>query len=564
MSVLSGELTSAEAQAPRRRRFLWRPTALFTGLFVAYFALGAVLIMRYNVFEGDGISRTANAGFTLTSRDPHLSAIGFVWNPLPSIVQIPMLPFARWWPELQTYGLAGVIQSAAFMAAAALMVRRIALDRDTGAGWRWVAVGCFALNPVTIMYGALAMSEAAEIFCVLWCIRYLLLWVTTRSVGHLAWAGMALGVGYLVRYEMAPAAIGAAALVAVLAYTRAPRETRVPATVLDLLILLFPIATAFVAWAAVGWVINGELFATLTSQYGNSSQLAFAREHGGINRDADWLVIAQRLFAMQPFVGIAAIFAMVHSTLTRRADTLVPAVICGAILAFAAWGQFSATTFGWFRFYIVAIPLVIGVALACWRPRDTPARTWRLDTASSRIGAAFLCLSTVVGIPVTARATLNESITDRNQVMAGIASVIDPDRYDPDEWYRRMGRDDVLMADYLDRKNLPAGAVLADTFVIKMLWVVSDNPKQFVITSDYDFTAALNRPWDHGVEYIIVTNPATNGAPDAVNRRYPTIWADGAGIGRLVHVASGPFGEERWRLYQISEPDPPEPGTAPR
>ena len=97
-----------------------------------YFVVGYVLMMRYNMFEADATSRVANAGYVLMSRDPHLSAIGFVWNPLPSLVEIPVLLFARWWPELRTHGLAGVVQSALFMAGSALMVRRIALDRGVG------------------------------------------------------------------------------------------------------------------------------------------------------------------------------------------------------------------------------------------------------------------------------------------------------------------------------------------------------------------------------------------------------------------------------------------------
>jgi hypothetical protein len=520
---------------------------------MGYFVLGSVLIMRYNVFEGDGISRVANSAFVLTSRDPHLSAIGFVWNPLPSVIQIPLLAMSRWWPELETYGLAGVIQSAAFMAGAALIVRQIAFDRGVPRTWRWVAVAVFALNPMIILYGSLAMSEAAEVFCVLWCVRYLMKWADTQYVGDLAWAGIALGVGYLVRYEVLPAACGAAAVVAVVAFTSSRRQYRYSNVALMIAIVTFPIIVAVVSWALTGWIVNGELFATLTSQYGNSAQLAFAREHGGVSNNSDWLVIVQRMFAIQPFIGFAVIIAAAYSALTKRVAPLVPAATFGAVVVFAAWGQYTGTTFGWFRFYILAIPMVITIALALWTPpvqSDRPRRR----TAATNLGAAVLSASMVVGIPVTAMGMLNEDITDRNQVMAGIASIIDPGRYPPDEWYRRMGRDDIQMAKYLDAKNLPDGSVLADTFVIKMLWIASEHPKQFVITSDYDFTTALNRPWDHGIKYIVVTNPATNGAPDAINKRWPSIWANGAGIATLVHTAAGPFGEERWRLYRVNPP----------
>ncbi len=90
-----------------------------------------------------------------------------------------------------------------------------------------------------------------------------------------------------------------------------------------------------------------------------------------------------------------------------------------------------------------------------------------------------------------------------------------------------------------------------DTFAGWGIWLASDRPKQFVVTSDYDFDTALNRPWDNGIRYILVSNPALNDAPDAINRRYPTLWSDGARFGRLVYSALAPPGQERWRIYQV-------------
>ena len=39
--------------------------------------------------SGDAWSRITNAYYVLYSRDPHLAAIGFIWNPLPSLMAIP-------------------------------------------------------------------------------------------------------------------------------------------------------------------------------------------------------------------------------------------------------------------------------------------------------------------------------------------------------------------------------------------------------------------------------------------------------------------------------------------
>lgn len=539
----------------------WWGCGLVVALTALYFGVGAVLVLKYNLLDPDAPSRVANAGYVILSRFPHLSAIGFVWNPLPSLVEIPAVWLSQWWPPLKSHGLAGVFQSSLFMAGAVMMIRAIAIDRGVARGWRWLAVGGFALNPAILIYGASGMSEAAEIFCVLWCVRYLLRWVASNRVGDLGWAAVALGVGYLGRYEMIPAVCGAALLVAAVAFVRAPAAHRLSSTLLPVLILGFPIAVAFAAWALTGWIVSNELFAQLSSRYGNENQVAAALERGGSASRAesvDWVVIAARLLAMQPLVlialGIAAGMWMLH----KRFDMIVPAAVMTPILVFSIYGQYSSTTFGWFRYYVMAIPLVLCIALACWSPTpDEPADAGPDKPATARtarrIGAALLSASVLVGVPVTTVSMLNQKIGNQ-QLQFGFNSLLNPEDYDAGElWYRRLLVAERELASYFDRKRMPPGSVLMDTFNTWGIWLASDDPKQFVITSDYDFTTALNRPWESGVRYIVVSNPASSAA-DAVNLRYPTFWTDGAGIAVPTLSLYGSTGDERFRVFTVTKP----------
>ena len=246
------------------------------------------------------------------------------------------------WPELRTHGLAGVVQSALFMAGAVLMVRRIALDRGLGTGWRCIVVVSFALQPMIIVHGASGMSEAAETFCVLWCARYLMRWSDQGRIGDMAWAGIALGVGYLARYEAILGAMGAAVFVGVLATRHAEADRRFATVLAHVAIILFPTALAASIWALTGWVINHELFAIVSSQYGNANTVASAIQRGAQlgGSATEWVTISARLLGMQPFVGIATAGAMAYALLTRNAASLVPVVLIGPVLAFAAWGQY--------------------------------------------------------------------------------------------------------------------------------------------------------------------------------------------------------------------------------
>ena len=242
------------------------------------------------------------------------------------------------------------------------------------------------------------------------------------------------------------------------AFRRSDNANRVNSAVLSVIIVLFPLIAAFSIWAFTGWVVSGEAFATLTSQYGNGSQVAAAVERSGPNVKAasdDWVVIAARMLGMQPFVGLAAAGAVVLAVLSRKADALVPVFTFGPILAFAAWGQYSSTTFGWFRFYLLAVPLVICVALACWEPLAAAARTtrewWRADSVPSRVGAGLLCASLTIGLPVTVLAMSNPRIGNQ-QLQYGLKSLVYPEDYPPSEqWYRRLMVNDRSLAQYFDQ-----------------------------------------------------------------------------------------------------------------
>lgn len=546
---LSGGVNVHDTAAHKTSR--WWGVALYVASATFYFGVGVLLVLRYNLFDPDAASRVANAGLTFMSRYPHLSAIGFVWNPMPSLVEIPFVWMSQWWPPLKTRALAGTVQSALFMAGAVLMLRALAIERGLSQRWRWFAIAGFALHPIIVIYAQSGLSEAAEIFSLIWAVRYLLRWINSRLPKDLTWAGIALAVGYLSRYEFVIATAGAMVLVAILSLVRAPSGQRLTATALPVLVLVLPIAVTFVVWAITGWVLADELFAQLSSRYGNAAQVANSVEAQGGVRPAftDWPVIAGRLFAMQPFAVFASGLAVSIGLIRKRYDLLIPVAVMAPILVFAVYGQHAPTTFGFFRFYITAIPLVTCIAVVFW----SPAGAANQFTGSRRIGMVLLCISTFLAIPVTTAAMLDRRIGDP-QLQVGLNSVLFPDRFHTsDSWYRRLNVNEREIADFLDDQHLGPGTVLMDTANSWAIWLISNNPKQFVLTSDYDFTVALNRPWERGVQYVIVSSPHNNNA-DAVGIRYPKVWETGGGVGIPILSVAGADGRESYRIYQVVKP----------
>lgn len=108
------------------------------------------------------------------------------------------------------------------------------------------------------------------------------------------------------------------------------------------------------------------------------------------------------------------------------------------------------------------------------------------------------------------------------------------------------GRD---VAAYLDSLGLPEGRVLLDSSSGFPIILQSRDPRQFVITSDRDFQAAVQAPPSFGIRYLVVPEDAGYAKLDALNRAYPGLYETGAGIARLVRT----FSENgaAWRIYDV-------------
>ncbi|AWO83205.1 glycosyltransferase family 39 protein [Gordonia terrae] len=587
--------TGPGAVASGRRRLTrvqWWGISLFTGLAFAYLAVGVYLYLIVGYINPDASSRVGNAGFTIWSRDPHLGAIGFVWNPLPSLVEIPLVELsAHWplnrWPELRRVGFAGAVMSALFMAGAGWQVRRIALDYGVGRVLRWVAVATFALNPMIVLYAGMGMSEAPFLFFLLWTCRRILLWVNRFRVVDLVVAGVALGLAYLTRYEALPVAAGVALGVFVMS-TRRHRPAGVrgrtawragaPFGLHDATIVALPTVFAFVLWAGLGWLLDGNAFSQFSSQYGNAAQVEAAgiisAEDVGAGPLAE--VIAGNLLGMQPL--LFAVLPIVGWIAVRRhrVDAAVVGVVFGSVLLFQMSAVILGSTFGWFRFYMAATPLVVVAILVARGPgslnpllpevrgaqatslegsslanprslsSDRSLRRSRVERTSL---TAFMALVLVTSLPVTATSMLTPSLGKEEY---GLRSAFWPDRYPSSEfWFYWFGDVSRNVAGWFDDQALPPGSVLVDTFGISRIWLFSDRPEQFVVRSDYDFFAKLNEPRAQGVQYILTPRPTGLGRLDAINVRYPTLWDDGAEIATLEMTVTSPSGTPQFRIYRI-------------
>ncbi len=241
-----------------------------------YLTIAFILDFKTLSFNGDAVARMANGFYVLYSGDPHLAAIGFVWNPLQSILDILPLLFKDLWPSLASHDMAGSIVSVLCMVGAVHQVRAALREWGVLRGPRLLMTLIFAINPMILFYSGNGMSEALYLFTLIATARYLARWLRYDDLRSLIYAAVTLGLCYLARNEAVLPAILAGALVLAASYGReqGPRRERRMRALTDSIIFLLPFLTALIGWSIASDVITGQLFPQFTSQYGNTAQLA--------------------------------------------------------------------------------------------------------------------------------------------------------------------------------------------------------------------------------------------------------------------------------------------------
>lgn len=548
----------------------------------------AVWMLVHGVIFPDSVSRVANAYYVLFSRDPHLPAVGFVWNPLPSLLLLPVLPLKGLLPVLTRDGLAGPIESALFMAGAVVLLLRLLRLLGNGFAVRCVLTVLFAADPMIVMYGGSGESEGMLLFFMLLTVNGLVGWLADREPGRLVGVGLALGGAYLTRYEAVAPAAAVVLVVTVLTLVRTagPIRSKVLTAVNDALLVGLPFLLAFAVWALSSRVLVKQWFPTFSSSYGNSSQVGnerqFIQNATGTTLGSMIRYAAEQLSGLEPLVPVLLVLAAVVAFRRRQLTALAAPLVFGAVLAFDNLAFLSGTSFGWLRFQITVIPLAFALAgTILGRPPEGPRPAPRLAGALAgtfsaggsrrtqppwRRALGLWAPGTVVvamvalSLPVTAE-TLTSHRLAREETSTALAAVDAGRSVSADRVHLLAFQTDHAVADSLDAMHLPAGSVLTDAAYSFDIVLATRDPRQFVITSDRDFVPILRDPGRHGVRYLLVPDPPS--APfDAVGRQYPGIYDDGAHIAHLVRSWRQLSFGSSWRLYRLDERTTPRP--APR
>jgi hypothetical protein len=532
-------LVEKPERRPLLRRLLSEGTLWFLSSAALYLIVGAFLVYRHDVIQGDSLSRLANGYYVITSRFPHAGAIGFVWNPLPSLLTLPFIPLKHVAPSLFTHGYLMNIESALFMAGTVVLVARFLRQHGVPDVWRVLITVTFAVSPMIVLYGANGMSEAMMLFFIVAACLSSSRWLETGSTRALVTAGLCLALAYLTRDEGLVAAVGIMVVVGILGFDRAAGawRARLRRASVDVSIVGLPFVLTFGVLAGIAYELVHQPFPAFTSQYGNTTQVhdkfggIAAVLQGGTGAAARIRYSLTQGVLLEPLLVLIVLFAF-YKLLRRDGRMMIPVAGLGSVLVFH-WVEFArGQTFGWLRFSITEIPLAVmlgGLLLADRSrapltsrsllpvPRET--NRWLAELISAAVVIAL-----IAGSPTQLAAMQSPRIgrEEAGQVAAFSARLGRPGAYDQVGVFKTQR----TMAAWLDAQHLKEGAVLTDDAYTFGMILASSKPKQFIVDSDYDYDAALADPVTFHVRYVVVPDPAVF-PHDRVNQAHPNLFVSG-------------------------------------
>jgi hypothetical protein len=458
--------------------------------------------------------------------------------------------------------------SSVAMAGAVYQLNSMLREWRVGVAPRSVLTLLFALNPLIMLFGGNGMSEGWYVFLLLSTTRYYTRWFRDGDLTSLVYAACTLGIAYLDRNEPVAVALVAAPLTLFVTYFRSSgvRKAKVWAGITDAVILIIPIVTSFVAWAVMSYVITGQAFLQFTSKYGNAYQIREAHIPKG-HLSARLFTEFQSIEYLAPAIPAILIVAVISAIYRRNALVLPVISVVGASACFTLVTYLMDTTFPWFRFYILWVPisvLLVGTLFSSpvWigrPPLEGTSAPLEADGSRTR-GKAVGTVSSALIAVIVALVLLAPSIPGTMKGMDNATYAPDLVPYYGYIFHKHPDEQDVharaeyshieSIADYIDAQKFPIGDVVIDTGQDCVPNIVTnvDNPRVFVITNDRDFQRVLDDPLTFGAHYLI---GATGVATDAVSNQYPGL-ATGVSWAKAVHVFAESYFCPKLTLYRVT------------
>ena len=515
---------------------------LFLVSFSINFISAMILYFGFFIGNGDAVSRSAHAYYVLFSREPSLAAIGFVWPPLPSLIQIPIIPIFNW---LGHPSLAGPFISSLF-GALSLVVFNLILDKlETPKRYRLIFLLLLQFNILFLFLSSIGMAEPIALCLVLAAIwGYLEIDKRTRS-----WVicGLSLGFAFFVRYEAI--ALTAGVIIAVMIYELGQNNNWKVELEGRLLVLLVPLVYSVMLWMFFNWTIMDDATYFLTSVYSLSNAPDIARIYGiahpyflAWNNILEAINIAiKRIWSQSPLFMIAFIPTFWVSLKQKNFRFVGLLIILISIPMFTTLQVFLGSLASWFRYWFYVIPFGFILAGMLYKMLNDHHGAklifWGailLSVASYQLSLSAMKMDDVGRDEQRIRAVLVGDFARNQQIKS-------QDGY----WIFR--HDAPIVAQALDQFS-ENGLVLVDASRGYNNIMEAKYPERLFISSDLDFFNALENPAEY-VRFILLLDPKDSDGLNVFAMVWPELVDGDVPWASLVWESQDTLAS--WRIFEI-------------
>lgn len=512
--------------------------AVFVAVLLAELVGAYIIVYKWGYVNSDAMARTANAYYVLYLLPNKLASLGFVWNPLTSFLQIPILLFAHVWRPLATAGLAGSIVTAVFAGINASCLFRYLCMRKCSIWVALLIVALYAFNPFIFLYGFNGMSETLFFTVLIVSVHNFTLWMEDRVTARLLAVALMLAVGFLTRYETAALILGFAAALFVAIYlmkdsqspfTNKPIKMKVDYGIATYMVVFIPVAYVICIWIIMCWTITGDPLYFASSVHSNESQSAVVLSANYLAMVRDPLkALKYTAIHVLPFILVFAVIVC-ERIMTKRIfklDMLVLLFLGGCFVCFEYFRLLTGGSTGWFRYFSFIHPVSVA-----WFPYELG----KLTKKTRALASAGLCGALIVSSILMPIYFSDHNLAgEENALFYEKNSYLEP-QFD--------------MAKRINEKYGDA-TILLDSFATSSLILTLDHPEKIITSISDDFMEAMATPYDHGIDYILVPLPKALGLLDAVNNKYPNLYH--YGVPSWAHLVESNAG---MRLYEVKQKD---------
>ncbi|MDR3599037.1 MAG: hypothetical protein P4L49_00890 [Desulfosporosinus sp.] len=481
-------------------------------ILITIFCLVFFLEMAGGIYYGyfqqivlnDAFSRTANAYYVLFIKPVRFASIGLVWNPLPSVLQLPFVVFAKVWKPMVTNGISAALVTSAFAAGSCVLLYRAFLRYKISKFKAIILLVLYGSNPFIFFYGFNGMSEMIIFYMIIYVVLCLTLWIHEGTPSYIMKIGLTLALAFYCRYEAIPfaAAVGVGVLIIIFFSTKekqfippSNRKERYFYAEGTGIILYTPLLYAIFVWIIFNWVINGNPLYFLNSAYSNSSQSQYAA-FVGTPLTAFFYVLNKSLPFLPVFMAI--IIVRIINRRLLKSDFLILLCLVATMILFHFLMLLIGNSFGWLRFFAYALPICMA-----WLP-------YELSQVKNKVKQTLVFV-------ILAFSLLVSSILTGYYLASPELS--------PEEHNLIISSESRQVAEYINN-NLQDELILVDSFLTGGVVLNIDNIDNIVTSASLNFYDVVDNPRKYGITYILVPDQSGIGHLDAINSKYPNLYAN--------------------------------------